>query len=106
MVIYRKLKNERAIFIKFPPLFDENKFFSSFFRISSNDLRLWTHFDVCLKNDVYGNKDLVNGSKAFLFADKAIKELNLLPNSTYKEFYTKRIIQSLLENLNSKPSEN
>lgn len=52
------------------------------------------------KNDIYGNKDLVNASKAFLFIDKSIKELNLLPDKTYKEFYTKRIIQMLTDNLN------
>ena len=32
--------------INFPPFFDEKKFFSSVFRISSNELRLWTHYDV------------------------------------------------------------
>ena len=63
----------------------------------------WKHLDDAFyeKHDVYGNKDLVNGSKALLFADKSIKEINALPNRTYKEFYTKRVIQALLENLNS-----
>ena len=50
------------------------------------------------KKDVYGNKDLTFASKAFLFADKAIKELNSMPFE-YKQFYTKRIIQTLNENL-------
>ena len=29
-----------------PPLFETSKFFSSVFRISSANLRLWTHYDV------------------------------------------------------------
>ncbi len=32
--------------INFPSLFDQEKFFSSVFRISSSGLRLWTHYDV------------------------------------------------------------
>lgn len=32
--------------IRFPPLFAEDKFFSSVFRISSANMRLWTHYDV------------------------------------------------------------
>ncbi len=61
----------------------------------------WKHLDDGFyeKNDLYGNKDLVNGSKALLFGDKSIKEINLLPDKTYKEFYTKRLVQNLLENL-------
>ena len=61
----------------------------------------WKHVDDAFyeKNDVYGNKDLIGGSRALLFADKAVKELNQLPDKTYKEFYTKRIIQVLLDNL-------
>jgi tRNA wybutosine-synthesizing protein 5 len=35
--------------INFPPLFDQDKFFSSVFRISSSGLRLWTHYDVFQK---------------------------------------------------------
>lgn len=34
--------------IQFPPFFESEKFFSSVFRISSSDLRLWTHYDVSL----------------------------------------------------------
>ena len=29
-----------------PPFFDEDKFFSSVFRISSKGIQLWTHYDV------------------------------------------------------------
>ena len=50
------------------------------------------------KKDVYGNKDLVNGSRAFLFLDKSIKELKALPTD-YKEFYTRRLIQMLNDSL-------
>lgn len=32
--------------INFPPFFEDEKFFSSVFRISSSGLRLWTHYDV------------------------------------------------------------
>jgi len=46
------------------------------------------------KKDLYGNKDLVNASKAFLFCDKAIKELCTLPQE-YKDFYTRRLIETL-----------
>ena len=62
----------------------------------------WKHLsdEFYEKNDLYGNKDLVSGSKALLFGDKAIKEINSLPDKTYKEFYTKRLIQNLLQNLN------
>ena len=37
----------------------------------------WKHLndDFYGKKDVYGNKDLINGSRAFLFLDKSIKEL-------------------------------
>jgi tRNA wybutosine-synthesizing protein 5 len=59
------------------------------------------------KKDVYGNKDLVYANKAFLFVDKAIKELNQMPIE-YKQFYTKRAIQILSDNLkvNQSSSEN
>jgi hypothetical protein len=50
------------------------------------------------KKDIYGNKDLTYASKSILFTDKAKKEINLLPEY-YREFYTKRLIQILLENL-------
>lgn len=39
---YPEISND----ICFPPLFESDKFFSSVFRISSSDLRLWTHYDV------------------------------------------------------------
>lgn len=63
----------------------------------------WKHLDNKFyeKNDIYGNKDLVMAQKAFLFTDKAIKELNQLPFQ-YKTFYTKRIIQNFQENLDDK----
>ncbi|CAF0715070.1 unnamed protein product [Brachionus calyciflorus] len=179
--------------ICFPPLFDKEKFFSSVFRITSSNLRLWTHYDIMdniliqvsgrkriilfppsdieylymkgdkslvlevdnpdlekyplftkasryecelnpgdgifipslwlhnvitldfsigvnvfwkhlddefyEKKDIYGNKDLLNAQKAFLFTDKSLKELNSMP-LYYKEFYTKRIIEALKDNLN------
>lgn len=60
----------------------------------------WKHLndDFYEKKDVYGNKDLINGSRAFLFLDKSIKELKSLPHD-YKLFYTKRMIQILNESL-------
>ncbi|RNA01362.1 tRNA wybutosine-synthesizing 5 [Brachionus plicatilis] len=60
----------------------------------------WKHLDdeFYEKKDVYGNKDLVAAQKAFLFADKAINELNRLPLH-YKEFYIKRVIQKFQKNL-------
>ena len=60
----------------------------------------WKHLneEFYEKKDVYGNKDLTFASKAFLFVDKAVKELNNMPFE-YKRFYTKRIIHTLNENL-------
>jgi hypothetical protein len=49
---------------------------------------------------VYGNKDLTFASKAFLFVDKCVKELNNLP-SEYKNFYLRRLIIKLEESVNS-----
>lgn len=37
--------------IKFPKFFKEDQFFSSVFRISSPGLQLWTHYDVCYRNE-------------------------------------------------------
>ncbi len=50
------------------------------------------------KKDIYGNKDLTYALKAILFTEKSIKELNQLPDY-YKDFYTKRLIQMLYDNL-------
>ena len=60
----------------------------------------WRHLsDECYeKRDVYGNKDLVSATRAFMFVDKAIKELASLnePNTdAYRHFYTRRAIQML-----------
>ena len=44
--------------VEFPPLFDEEQFFSSVFRVSSANMELWTHFDT-MDNylmHIYGNK--------------------------------------------------
>ena len=41
-VQFKELAND----INFPSLFEESKFFSSVFRISSPKTRLWTHYDV------------------------------------------------------------
>lgn len=61
----------------------------------------WKHLDDSFyeKKDIYGNKDLTFASKAILFVDKSIKEINQLP-VYYREFYTKRLIQMLNDNLN------
>ena len=66
----------------------------------------WKHLDDSLyeKKDIYGNKDLVNASKAFLFLGKSIKEIEILP-SDYKEFYTKRMIHILNDSINKKEKE-
>jgi tRNA wybutosine-synthesizing protein 5 len=56
------------------------------------------------KKDIYGNKDLTFASKAILFADKSIKEINSLP-LYYREFYTKRLVQMLMDNLKSADKE-
>ena len=32
--------------ILFPPFFEEDRFFSSVFRIASQGIQLWTHYDV------------------------------------------------------------
>lgn len=60
----------------------------------------WKHLseDFYDSKDIYGNKDLVCAQRAILFAQKSIKELNLMPLE-YKEFYSKRIIQILQDNL-------
>ncbi len=60
----------------------------------------WKNLDNDLyeKNDLYGNKDLIFASKAFLFTDKSIKELDKLP-FVYRNFYLKRCIQMLSESL-------
>jgi len=60
----------------------------------------WRHLDESFyeKKDLYGNKDLVNASKAFLFGDKALKELSALPQE-YKYFYTRRLIEILRNSL-------
>ncbi len=60
----------------------------------------WKHLDDSFyeKKDLYGNKDLVNASKAFQSTDKCMKELKLLPN-VYKNFYIKRIIEIYRQNL-------
>ncbi len=42
----RKQYPELITDINFPPLFDHHAFFSSVFRISSANIRLWTHYDV------------------------------------------------------------
>lgn len=42
----RKQYPEISQDIKFPDLFEEESFFSSVFRISSANMRLWTHYDV------------------------------------------------------------
>jgi tRNA wybutosine-synthesizing protein 5 len=66
----------------------------------------WKHLEEHFyeKKDIYGNKDLTYASKAILFTEKARKEINLLPEY-YREFYTKRLVQMLMENLKP-PEEN
>jgi len=61
----------------------------------------WKHLDDCFyeKKDLYGNKDLVQATKAFQSTDKCIKELNLLPK-VYRNFYLKRVIEIYKQNLN------
>ena len=53
------------------------------------------------KNDIYGNKDLLSAAKSIDLAKRIQKELATLP-PTYKEFYIRRIIQMLNENLENK----
>ena len=60
----------------------------------------WKHLDDCFyeKKDLYGNKDLVQATKAFQSTDKSIKELNMLPK-VYRDFYLKRVIEIYKHNL-------
>lgn len=44
---WRKQYPEIASDIQFPELAKDDSFFSSVFRISSANMRLWTHYDVC-----------------------------------------------------------
>ncbi|KAJ8315372.1 hypothetical protein KUTeg_007522 [Tegillarca granosa] len=52
---------ELAKDIKFPELFDKDKFFSSVFRIASKGLQLWTHYDIMdnILIQVSGKKQVV-----------------------------------------------
>jgi len=44
--------------------------------------------------DVYGNKDLVPGSKSLAMLDNVFKQLKLLP-PTYADFYARRLVQRI-----------
>lgn len=44
--------------IVFPPFFEDDKFYSSVFRISSQDVQLWTHYDV--RNEVNQTNFMLN----------------------------------------------
>lgn len=50
------------------------------------------------KNDIYGNKDLMPAAKSMDIAKRIAKELKTMPQ-TYRDFYTRRIIQMLSEGL-------
>jgi tRNA wybutosine-synthesizing protein 5 len=67
----------------------------------------WKHLDEKFyeKKDIYGNKDLTVAKKAFEFTEKSMRELNSLPFE-YKQFYTKRIIQCLNDNLKKDDTTN
>ena len=60
----------------------------------------WKHLDEAFydKQDLYGNKDLINATKALDLTKRSLKELNSLPKD-YKEFYLRRMIQILKESL-------
>jgi hypothetical protein len=50
--------------INFPPVFEPDRFFSSVFRISSSNIRLWTHYDV---NIIYISYCIQLFNSGFLF---------------------------------------
>lgn len=60
----------------------------------------WKHLDDSFydKQDLYGNKDLVSATRAFDLVKRGIKEVNNLPQE-YKQFYLRRMIQMLKENV-------
>lgn len=60
----------------------------------------WKHLDDSFyeKQDLYGNKDLLNATKAFDLTKRSIKEVNSLPKE-YKQFYIRRMIQMLKESI-------
>ena len=69
-VDYPELKAD----VEFPPLFEEDQFFSSVFRVSSADVELWTHFDT-MDNyllHIYGQK------RVFLFPPKDVSNLYVI----------------------------
>ena len=53
----------------------------------------WRHLspDKYDSKDVYGNKDLIPGSRALQVLDRALKILDDLPND-YKDFYARRMV--------------
>jgi hypothetical protein len=47
-----------------------------------------------LRQDFYGNKDLLPGAKALRMLDNVVKQLDLLP-PVYKDFYTRMLTAKL-----------
>ncbi|KAK2142481.1 hypothetical protein LSH36_950g00055 [Paralvinella palmiformis] len=56
----------------------------------------WRHLDESYydSHDIYGNKDLLPGTRALQVIDRAIKILNELPDD-YRDFYARRIISKI-----------
>ena len=58
----------------------------------------WRHLDAAFydNKDPYGNKDLVQGTRALQVVDRALKILDELPED-YKDFYVHRLMLRLAQ---------
>ena len=60
----------------------------------------WRHLekDAYDKSDPYGNKDPVVANKAIVLLNKAMKELDSLPDE-YKQFYYRQMVSKVKEHI-------